>query len=48
MSRDEKKLKDKFGDEITLAGLEALVLGELEKHLILNSTHERSRMLAKS
>ena len=33
----EKKLKDKFGDEITLAGLETLVLGELEKHLILNS-----------
>ena len=37
MSRYEKKLKDKLDDEIKLAGLEALVLEELEKHLILNS-----------
>ena len=34
MSRYEKKLKDKMDDEIKLAGLEALVHEELEKHLI--------------
>ena len=33
MSRYEKKLKDKLDDEIKLAGLEALVQEELEKHL---------------
>ena len=33
VSRFEKKLKDKLHDEIKLAGLEALVLEELEKHL---------------
>ena len=37
MSRYEKKLKDKLDDEIKLAGLEALVPGELEKHLILQN-----------
>ena len=37
MSGFEKKSKDKLDDEIKLAGLEALVLEELEKHLILNS-----------
>ena len=31
----EKKLQDKLDDEIKLAGLEALVPEELEKHLIL-------------
>ena len=36
MSRCEKKLKDAVDDEIKLAGLEALVLKELEKHLTLN------------
>ena len=36
VSRYEKKLKDKLDDEIKLAGLEALVPEELEKHLILN------------
>ena len=37
MSRYEKKLKDKLDDEIKLAGLEALVPEELEKHLILKN-----------
>ena len=37
VSRCEKKLKDKLDDEIKFAGLEALVLEELEMHLILNS-----------
>ena len=37
VSRYEKKLKGKMDDEIKLAGLEALVPEELEKHLILNS-----------
>ena len=37
VSRYEKKLKDKLDDEIKLAGLEALVPEELEKHLMLNS-----------
>ena len=32
MSRFEKKLKDKLDDEIKLAGLDALVPEELEKH----------------
>ena len=42
MSRNEKKLKDKFDDEIKLAGLEALMPEELEKHLILNSNRLRT------
>ena len=42
VSRYEKKLKDKLDDEIKLAGLEALVLEELEKHLILNSNRLRT------
>ena len=37
VSRYEKKLMDKLDDEIKLAGLEALVPEDLEKHLILNS-----------
>ena len=42
VSRHEKKMKDKMGDEINLAGLEALVPEELEKHLILNSNRLRT------
>ena len=42
VSRCEEKLKDKMDDEIKLAGLEALVLEELEKHLILNSNRLRT------
>ena len=42
MSRYEKKMKDKLDDEIKLAGLESLVLEELEKHLILNSNRLRT------
>ena len=42
VSRYEKKLKDKMDDEIKLAGLEALVPEELEKHLILNSNRLRT------
>ena len=42
MSRNEKKLKDRIDDEIKLAGLEALVPEELEKHLILNSHRLRT------
>ena len=42
VSRYEKKLKGKVGDEIKLAGLEALVLEELEKHLKLNSNRFRN------
>ena len=38
----EKKMKDKLDDEIKLAGLESLVLEELEKHLILNSNRLRT------
>ena len=38
----EKKIKDKLDDEIKLAGLEALVPEELEKHLILNSNRLRT------
>ena len=38
----EKKLKDKLDDEIKLAGLEALVPEELEKHLIVNSNRFRT------
>ena len=37
VSRYKKKMKDKLGDEIKLAGLESLVPEELEKHQILNS-----------
>ena len=37
MSQYEEKSKNKMHDEIKLAGLEALVPKELEKHLILNS-----------
>ena len=40
--RYEKKMKDKLDDEIKLAGLEALVPEELEKHLILNSNRLRT------
>ena len=50
VSRYEKKMKDKLDDEIKLAGLESLVLEELEKHLILNSkclrTFEDARLEA--
>ena len=42
MSRYEKKLKDKLDDEIKLAGLEALLPEEPEKHLILNSDRLRT------
>ena len=42
MSRYEKKLKDKLNDEIKLAGLEALVPEELEKHLTHNSKRLRA------
>ena len=42
VSRYEKKLKDRMDDEIKLAGLEALVLKEPEKHLILNSNRLRT------
>ena len=42
VSRNEKKLKDKFDDEIKLAGLEVLMPEELEKHLILNSNRLRT------
>ena len=42
MSRCDKKMKDKWDDEIKLAGLEPLVQEELEKHLILNSNHLRT------
>ena len=35
-------MKDKLDDEIKLAGLQALVLEELEKHLILNSNRLRT------
>ena len=42
MSRYEKKLKDKWDDENKLAGLEALVTEELEKHLILDTNRLRT------
>ena len=42
VSRCEKKFKEKLDDEINLAGLEALVPEELEKHLILNSNRLRT------
>ena len=42
VSRYEKKLKDKMDDEIKRAGLESLVLEELEKHLIINSNRLRT------
>ena len=41
VSRYEKKLQDNLDDEIKLAGLEALVPEELEKHLVLNSNRWR-------
>ena len=37
VSQYEEKSKNKMNDEIKLAGLEAFVPKELEKHLILNS-----------
>ena len=37
-----KRLKDKMDDEIKLAGLEASVPEEMEKHLILNSNRLRT------
>ena len=42
VSRCEKKLKEKLDDEIKLAGLQALVLEELQKHLTLNSNRLRT------
>ena len=42
VSRNEKTLKKKMDDEIKLAGLEALVPEELEKHLILTSNRLRT------
>ena len=42
VARYEKKMKDKLDDEIKLAGLESLVLEELEKHLILKSNRLRT------
>ena len=42
VSRYEKKMKDKIDCEIKLAGFEALVPEELEKHLILNSNRLRT------
>ena len=42
MSRFEKQMKDKLDDEIKLAGLESLVLEELEKHLIFISIRMRA------
>ena len=42
MSRYKKKLKDKLDEEITLAGLEALVQEELEEHLRLKSNRLRT------
>ena len=37
-----KDMKGKMDDEIKRAGLESLVLEELENHLILNSNHLRT------
>ena len=42
VSRHEKKMRDMLDDEMKFAGLEALVLEELEKHLILNSNRLRT------
>ena len=42
VSRYERKIKDKSGDEMKLVCLESLVLEELEKHLILNSNRLRT------
>ena len=42
MSRYERNLKDKLDDGIKLAGLEALVPEELEKHPILNTNRLRT------
>ncbi len=41
-SQYEDKSKNKMNDEIKLAGLEALVPKELQKHLILNSNRLRT------
>ena len=41
MSQYEKMLENEMNDEIKLAGLEALVPEELEKHLILNTNRLR-------
>ena len=43
MSQYEKMLKNKMNDEMKLAGLEALVPEELEKHPILNSVQRNPR-----
>ena len=40
--KETKKMKDKLDDEIKLAGLESLVLEEIEKHLIFNSIRMRA------
>ena len=42
VSRYGKKLRYKMDDEIKLAGVEALVPEELEKHLVLNSNRLRT------
>ena len=42
VSQYEKMLKNKIDDESKLAGLEALVPEELEKHLILDSNRLRT------
>ena len=42
VSRYEQKLKSKIEDEIKLAGLDALVPEELQKHLILNTNRLRT------
>ena len=41
-SCNEKKMKDKLDDEVKLAGLEAMVLEGLEKHLILKTNRVRT------
>ena len=46
MSRYEKKIKDKLDDEVGVAGLQALVLEELEKHFSTRIACERSRTRA--
>ena len=47
VSRYEQKRKDKLDDEIKLAGLEALVPEELEKHLMLNLNRLRTFEVAR-
>ena len=42
VSKYEEQSKNKMNDEIKLAGLEALVPKELEKHLVLNSNRLRT------